>query len=539
MHAMSLPRSLSPEQHSALSGRAGASPCSAAARPFVLAATILASAMAFIDGSVVTIALPVMQKEMAAGLAALQWVVNGYMLFLGALILVGGSAGDRFGRRRVFVLGTVGFAAASALCAVAPSLGWLIVARSAQGAFAAFMVPQSLAILSASFPADIRGHAIGTWAGASALTTAMGPAVGGVLIDALGWRAAFWINLPLAAGVVWLALRHVPESWSGDTAGPLDWRGAVLAVASAGLFTLGLSALAGEGGGWAAAGLCLAGVAAGAAFIAVERRAPAPVMPLGLFASRAFTGANLATLFLYGALSGMIFLLPFDLMGPRGLSASEVGFTLLPLGLIIGVFASRAGALADKIGARALLVTGSSVAAAAGVAFAIGLPGLAGTLGPVLLLGSGMTLVVAPLTTVVMNAAPDALSGAASGINNAVSRLAGLFAVALVGAATALVFAGALGSGVGDGHFGVWPAVGSAEYPVVLSAFSRAYGVGMSVSAALAALAAFTAWRMIPGRGDEPPHQDHGPDGTSPTQRDFKSYDRGVGGDQERRDMPR
>jgi len=496
---MGFHRLTSPERSSALSDQEAEAPCAPPARSFVLAATILASAMAFIDGSVVTIALPVMQIEMAADLVALQWVVNGYMLFLGALILVGGAAGDRFGLRRVFVLGTVGFGAASALCALSPSLGWLIVARCAQGAFAALMVPQSLAIISASFPPDIRGRAIGTWAGASALATAMGPALGGVLIDTLGWRAAFWINLPLAVGVVCLALRHVPESRSGKAPGPLDWQGAALAISAAGLFTLGLTALAGEGGGWAASGLCLAGVAAGAALIAVERRAPSPLMPLGLFASRAFVGANLATLFLYGALAGMIFLLPFDLMGPRGMTASQVGLMLFPLGLIIGLFASRAGALADRIGTRALLVTGSSAAAVAGFAFAMELPGLVGVLGPVLLLGFGLALVVAPLTTVVMNAAPDALSGAASGVNNAVSRLAGLFAVALVGAATAIVFA-AVGASSTESRFGVWPSIGSPEYPAVVAAFSRAYSVGMTVSAALAALAAFTAWRMTPGR---------------------------------------
>ena len=455
--------------------------------------------MAFIDGSVVTIALPIMQTEMAADLSALQWVVNGYTLFLGALILVGGAAGDRFGRRRMFLVGTVGFAAASALCALSPSLGWLIAARVAQGACAALMVPQSLAIISASFPADIRGRAIGTWAGASALTTAMGPALGGALIDTLGWRVAFWINLPIAAGVVFLALRYVPESRSGNTPGPLDWRGAVLAVVAAGLFTLGLTALAADGGGWVASGLCLAGVAAGTAFVAAERRAASPLMPLVLFSSSAFAGANLATFFLYGALSGMIFLLPFDLMGPRGMTASQVGLTLFPLGLIIGVFARRAGALADKIGPRALLVSGSLAAAASGLAFAIGLPGLAGIVGPVIVLGAGLALVVAPLTTVVMNSAPDALSGAASGVNNAVSRLAGLFAVALVGAVTALVFTGSLGASVAAGGFGAWPATGSSEYPLVVSAFSKAYSIGMTVSAALAALAAFTAWRMVPG----------------------------------------
>lgn len=470
------------------------------ARPFVLAATILASAMAFIDGSVVTIALPIMQSEMAADLAALQWVVNGYTLFLGALILVGGAAGDRFGRRRLFVLGTVGFAIASALCALSPSLSWLITARATQGAFAALMVPQSLAIISAAFPPDIRGRAIGTWAGASALTTAMGPALGGALIDTFGWRVAFWINLPIAAVVVFLALRHVPESRSKNATGPLDWQGALLAVAAAGLFTLGLTALAGRSGGWVALGLCLAGIAAGALFVAAERRTPSPLMPLALFASPAFAGANLATFLLYGALSGMLFLLPFDLMGPRGMTAGQVGLVLLPLGLIIGLFSAHAGALADKIGARVFLVAGSLAAAGSGLVFAIGLPGLAGVLGPVILLGVGMALVVAPLTTVVMNSAPDASSGAASGINNAVSRLAGLFAVALVGAATALVFAAALGAHAAASRFGVWPAIGSPEYSAVVSAFSTAYSAGMMVSAALAALAALAAWRTTPGR---------------------------------------
>lgn len=475
-------------------------PCGVRARPFVLAATILASAMAFIDGSVVTIALPIMQTEMAADLAALQWVVNAYALALGSLILVGGAAGDRFGRRRLFVLGTVGFAAASALCALSPGLGWLIAARATQGTFAALMVPQSLAIISASFPPDIRGRAIGTWGGASALTTAMGPALGGALIDSLGWRVAFWINLPIAAVVVSLALRHVPESRSGGAQGSLDWQGALLAVTAAGFFTLGLTALAGSGSGWMASGLCLAGVAAGVAFVATERRAESPLMPLVLFASHAFAGANLATFFLYGALSGMLFLLPFDLMGPRGMTASQVGLILLPMGLLIGIFARRAGALADRIGARAFLVAGSLAAAASGAALASGLPGLAGVLGPVILLGAGMALVVAPLTTVVMNSAPDELSGAASGVNNAVSRLAGLFAVALVGAVTALVFAAGLGAEAAGSRFGVWPAIGSAEYPAVLSAFLKAYSAGMMVSAALAALAAFAAWRTAPGR---------------------------------------
>ena len=259
----------------------------------MLATTILASAMAFIDGSVVTIALPVLQRELGAGLVALQWVVNGYALFLAALLLVGGAAGDRFGRRRVFLAGTVLFALASGACALAPGIGALIAARAVQGIGAALMVPQSLAIISASFPPEIRGRAIGTWAGAASMTTALGPAVGGFLIDSLGWRSAFWINLPLAVAVVLLARAHVPESRS-PAAGPIDWLGGALAVAASALVTLGLTALAGPGrGGWTAAGLIVAGAAAFLLFLRVERRAEAPLVPLGLFASRAFLGANL------------------------------------------------------------------------------------------------------------------------------------------------------------------------------------------------------------------------------------------------------
>ncbi len=482
---------------------AGASPCTEAARPWVLAATILASAMAFIDASVVTIALPVLQTDLGAGIGALQWVVNAYTLILGALILIGGAAGDRFGRRRLFVLGTGLFAAASVGCALAPSVGSLIAARAVQGLGGAMMVPQSLAILSASFPPALRGRAIGTWAGASAITTALGPAVGGLLIDTLGWRAAFWINLPFSAAVLWLAWRHVPESRSPGE-GPLDWAGSALAVASAASLTLGLTALAGPaGGGWIAAALVAAGLAGIAGFVAVERRARAPLVPLGLFASRAFTGANVMTLFLYGALSGLLFLIPFDAIGRRGMSASGLGLTLLPLGLIIGLTARRAGALADRIGPRPMLVAGSCLVAAAAGLLAMALPGLVpGLVVPVVLLACGMALVVAPLTTAVMNAAPDALAGAASGISNAASRLAGLFAVALVGALAARVFAGA--AGASQARFGVLPGPGAPEYDALLAAFLLAWRSGMIACAILAGLAAAVAATMLPRRAAEP-----------------------------------
>jgi EmrB/QacA subfamily drug resistance transporter len=476
--------------------------CPEASRPWVLAAAILASAMAFIDGSVVTIALPVIQRELGAGLAALQWVVNGYVLFLGALLLVGGAAGDRFGRRRVFLAGTVVFAAASLGCAAAPGVGWLIAARVAQGIGAALMVPQSLAIISAAFPQDIRGRAIGTWAGAAALTTALGPAVGGFLIDSLGWRAAFWLNLPLAALAVALALAHVPESRAPE-AGPLDWAGGLLAVLASGLVALGLTTLAGpDAPGWHAWALVLAGVLVAAGFLRVERAAVAPLMPPKLFASRAFTGANLLTLFLYGALAAVLFLLPFELIGRRGLGASQAGLVLLPVGLVIGVFARPVGGIADRLGVRGFLVGGSALVAVAGAWLALGLDGLGlGIVAPMLTLAVGMTLVVAPLTTAVMNAAPDALAGAASGVNNAASRLAGLFAVALVGAVTAVVF-GRAGEAAGA-VFGTLPEPADPDFAAVAAGFDAAYSAGMATAAGLALLAAITGWLTLgPSRSD-------------------------------------
>jgi EmrB/QacA subfamily drug resistance transporter len=467
--------------------------CATAARPWVLAATILASAMAFIDGSVVNIALPVLQRDLGASFIAVQWVVSAYTLLFAALLLVGGAAGDRFGRRKVFVVGIVVFALASLACAAAPGIEALIAARVGQGIGAALLVPQSLAILSAAFPPEIRGRAIGTWASAASITTALGPAVGGFLIDGLGWRAAFWINLPLAAAAVFLTFRHVPESRS-ETRGPLDWRGAVLAVLAAALLTGGLTGLAEPGGRLVSTAALVSGVLATAAFIRTERRAAAPLVPLGLFADRAFTGANLLTVALYGALSGILFLLPFDLIGRRGLSPGEVGLVLLPLGLIIGVFARPMGDLADRRGPRRFLAAGSALVALSAVWLMLSPPGLvAGILAPIVLLGSGMALVVAPVTTVVMNAAPDSAAGAASGINNAASRFAGLFAIVVVSAIAASVFAAGGGAGA---RFGVFPPPGDPSAENVRQAFAIAWIAAMAANALLATAAAFIAWRI-------------------------------------------
>jgi EmrB/QacA subfamily drug resistance transporter len=306
-------------------------------RPFLLVATIIASAMAFIDATVVTIALPPLQADLDATFQAVQWVVNAYALFLGGLILVGGGAGDRLGRRRTFVTGTVIFAVASLACALATSVEWLIVARSVQGIGAALLVPQSLAIIAAAYPRTVRGRAIGIWAGASAITTSLGPVLGGFLIDALHWRAIFLINLPLSAAVIILALRYVPESRNDMVSGPLDWLGGLLAVVAFGSLAAGLTLISETSGAYALGipALCF-GAIASVLFVLHEARAASPIMPLSMFGNRIFLNANIMTLFLYGALTGILFLLPFDLIERRGMSATQVGLTLLPIGIIIG-----------------------------------------------------------------------------------------------------------------------------------------------------------------------------------------------------------
>ncbi len=477
-------------------------PCAESARPFVLIATILASAMAFIDGSVVNIALPAIQGDLDAGFQSLQWVFNAYALTLGGLILVGGAAGDRLGRRRVFIGGIGVFAVASLACALAPTITTLIIARGAQGVGAALLVPQSLAIIAAAFPKGVRGRAIGIWAGASAIATAFGPPVGGFLIDALDWRVVFWINLPFSVIAVLLAVRYVPESGDTTASGPLDWRGGVLAVVGLGLVTVGLTRLV-DSTGVPATSLVLwgAGLAGLVWFVRVERKVANPLVPLALFRDRAFSGANAITLFLYGALSGVLFLLPFELIERRGMTATEVGLSLLPIGIIIGSLSRSAGSIAERIGPRVPLAVGSVMVAIAAGGLAIGFDGYrSGVLTPVVLLSLGMAIVVAPLTTAIMNAAPDAQAGAASGVNNAASRLASLFAVAVIGAAASAIFAGAISGdpGIAGGHrFGELPGLNDAGRMVLEGAFVEAYSAAMWIAAGWAALAALLALLLL------------------------------------------
>lgn len=434
--------------------RAYDAPCPEAHRRFVLAATILGSAMAFIDGTVVHIALPAIQSSINASFGELQWVVNIYTLLLGALILVGGALGDRLGRRRVFMAGIALFAVASALCGLAPGPLSLIAARALQGIGGALLVPQSLAIIAASFPKEQRGRAIGLWAGFAALTTALGPVLGGAFIDLLSWRAVFWINLPIAAVTLWLSARYVPESRDDGAATTLDLPGTALVVLGLGALTYGLTAW--PNGGLAnpvVAGALIAGTLALIGFVIVEARSRAPMMPLSLFRSARFSAANLITLFLYFALSGMLFLVPFNLIQLQGYSALETGMALLPFGLVMGLFSSLAGRLIDMVGPRLPLVIGPLIVAAA--CAGLGWTGLnggywSGVFGPILMLAIGLTISVAPLTTAVMNAVPESDAGVASGVNNAASRLAGLIAVAVVGALAAALFARGLQAGLAD-----------------------------------------------------------------------------------------
>jgi EmrB/QacA subfamily drug resistance transporter len=432
--------------------------------------------MSFIDASVVNVALPAMQHSLATSFATLQWVVNGYMLTLASLILFGGSAGDRFGRRRIFLAGVAVFALASLGCGLAPSAPWLVAARLAQGVGGALLTPTSLAIVGSAYSGKARGVAIGTWAAAGAITTALGPPLGGWLVDTVGWRSIFFVNLPIAAVALLLAWK-LPRDRDADRSAPLDHTGALLAVLSLGLLTYGLIAL---GGGAPAAGTVALSCAVPAIWIFIRRemRAPVPMMPPSLFRDRSFSGANALTALLYAALGGALFLLPFLLIQVHGYSATAAGAAFLPFSAIVGVGSRWSGGLVDQFGARLPLVVGPGVTALGFVILALSgaspsywvgfLPGLT-------VIGIGMTITIAPLTTTVFDSAPDESSGTASGINNAAARLGGLVAIAALG----LAFGGAAS-----------PASGGA-------ALADAYRLAMIGAATLAGLSALTAGLTI------------------------------------------
>lgn len=421
--------------------------CAPAARSRTLAATVLGSSLALLDGSVVNVALPAIQRDLAAGAAATQWVMNAYLLLLAALVLVGGASADRFGRRRVFVVGVVAFTAASILCGLATSTAMLVAARALQGAAAALFVPASLALLGATFPEGERARAIGLWSGYGALAFAVGPVTGGFLADHVSWRAIFAINVPLAVAAVWLALRGAPDSRSAHPPG-LDWPGALLATAGLGGVTWGFTAAAEQGFRSPPVAAALGGgLVALAAFVAVEARVRSPMLPLGLFRSRPFTGANLLTLLLYFALSGVLFFLPFALIRGHGYSATAAGAALLPFPIVMGLASGRAGAFADRFGARLPLTVGPFIAGLGFLLLAVPQPGSSywsALLPPILVVAIGMTITVAPLTTVVLSAVGADHAGTASGVNNAVARVAGVLAIAVLSLLFIVVYEGAL-----------------------------------------------------------------------------------------------
>ncbi|MGA7462583.1 MAG: MFS transporter [Candidatus Korobacteraceae bacterium] len=498
-------------------------PCRQEQGVWVLVATILASSMAFIDSTVVNVALPALQNSFGASVVGMQWVVESYGLTLAALILVGGSMGDLFGRRRMFLLGVAVFTLASVACGLASSIGQLIAARTIQGIGAAFLVPGSLSLISSSFGERERGRAIGTWSGSTAITTAIGPVLGGWLIEHLSWRWAFFLNVPLGVAVMLTSFWCVPESSSRQRRG-IDWAGAVAATLS--LTGLTFAFIESTRLGWRhplVLTSLVVGMVGTAAFQRIEATTVAPMVPPSLFRSRAFSGANLLTFSFYAAIGIFFFLLPLDLIQVQQYSATMAGAAILPMILIVFLLSRWSGGLVSRYGARPPLVAGPVIAAFGFLLFSV--PSVGGsywsTFFPaVVVLGLGMAVSVAPLTTVVMESVDEDRAGTASGINNAVARVAGLLAIAVLG----LVVMGAFQSqlnrhlatitmpsdlraelqsnagrlGALKAPAGVDPVTASAIESSILSSFVFGFRLVMWICAALALASAAIALRMIP-----------------------------------------
>ena len=421
---------------------------------WLLLATVLGSGIAFLDGTVVNVALPAIGRDLDVGLSSLQWTVDAYLLTLGSLLLLGGSLGDRYGRRRMFVTGLIAFTAASLLCGVAPDAGALIVARAVQGVGGALLVPGSLALLSASFHPDDRGKAVGAWSGLAGVSTAIGPVLGGWLIDAVSWRLVFLINVPLAAFAVLVTLRHVPESREHGDLGRLDLAGA--ATVSLGLGGVVFALIEGPARGWSPGIVAggIVGVVCLVAFPIIELRVPHPMVPMSLFENRQFSGANATTFAVYGALSTVMFLLVIHLQNQLDYSALEAGAALLPVTVLMLLLSSRAGDLAQRIGPRAPMTIGPMVVAVSALLLSRVEPGssyYAGVLPGALVLGMGLVITVAPLTTAVMASVDEEHLGTGSGINNAVARVAGLLAVAVLPGVVGIVGEGVTTAEFNDG----------------------------------------------------------------------------------------
>lgn len=514
-----------PCEEMAIKAGARGTPCLEKAQPWVLTATILGSSMAFIDSTAVNVALPALQSSLHATVVDVQWVIEAYGLFLSALILVGGALGDSFGRRTMFLLGAAGFAVASAGCGFSSSIRELVVWRSLQGVAAAFLVPGSLSIISSSFDEKSRGEAIGTWAGFTTITTALGPVLGGWLIDHISWHWIFFINLPLAAVVVATSLWQVPESRSPD-ARRVDWLGA-------GIITLALAAVVfgfveSPILGWTqprVLGSLVAGFALLVAFPFVEKTRIAPMVPLKLFQSRSFSGANLLTLSLYAALGIFFFLFPLDLIQIQKYSATATGAAAIPMILLIFFLSRWSGGLVRRYGPRPPLLIGPLIAAVGFLVFAV--PGVQAHYWTALfpgfvVLGLGMAISIAPLTTVVMNSVEQERVGIASGINNAVARVAGVLAIAVLGIVMVAAFTYSLRHslasltlgaevvhelesnvarlGALDAPPGVDPHTASAIHAAVAQAFVFGFRLVTVLCVLLALASAVIAWLKIPDR---------------------------------------